>query len=370
MKKSVSYITTIIIIAISFGIIFAANSFIESQKAKQGTSSEYATVYPDGTNFEEIELENEQENIEKIILVSDNSGEVGYVFEALAQGYGGDISYRIGISNEGIVQGFEVLEHSETEGFGAGITEDSFKEGLIGTNVSTGNVSFGEGNKEEGEIVAVSGATITTTAFTNSLVEVVNSLSQVKENIAEIKYVMPYYSKKWQSLFKNDLSIFTFEEFMSEDFYKDGIQRIIRVKNESGEIDSYIIEAIASGFHGNIEYLLRVTPEYRVYAIEFGKQDETPELGGYIEDPQYKETLKGVNLDKNLLTKAIKLRLEPTQEKDILLISGATVTSNGMKESLDEVINDLVRFNKVREDETKYEVLDLENLETSQDEAA
>lgn len=36
-----------------------------------------------------------------------------------------------------------------------------------------------------------------------------------------------------------------------------------------------------------------------------------------------------------------KFKKEPKHEKDILLISGATVTSSAMKDSLDQMIEDL-----------------------------
>lgn len=370
MKNKGSFITTIVVIALAFALIFGANQFMETQRESLGVSSEYASVFPEGTEFEDTELELDsslQDKIANTVKVTDGSQDLGYVFDMIGNGYGGEFTYRIGVGLDGVVKGFEVLQHGETDGFGAAFTESEFVDGVVGTNLSTGNVSAGEGNKENGEIIAISGATITTNAVTSSFVDVVNAVSTVSDNVEAIVQEMDYYTEKWQELFANDLSIFTFEEFVDEDFYKEGIKRIIRVKNQEGQVDSYILFATASGYAGNIDYLVRVTPEYRVYNIAFGAHAETPNLGAYIEDPVYKDTLKGVNLDKNLLTKAIKLRTEPTQEKDILLIAGATVTSDAMKVSLDGVIEDLVRFDKVRDDDSKYEALNLEDLQGAEE---
>lgn len=370
MKNKGSFITTIVVIALAFALIFGANKFMEAQRDASGVSSEYASVFPEGKDFENVELELDQSLQDKIantVKVSDGGQDLGYVFDMIGNGYGGEFQYRIGVGLDGVVKGFEVLNHNETDGFGAAFTESDFVNGVVGTNLSTGNVSAGEGNKDNGEIIAISGATITTNAVTASLVDVVNAVSTVSDNVEAILVEMDYYTDKWQELFANDLSIFTFEEFVDEGFYQDGIKRIVRVINQDGQLDSYIIAAQASGYAGNIDYLIRVNPEYRVFNISFGDHSETPNLGAYIEDPVYKDTIKGVNLDKNFITKAIKVRTEPTQEKDILLISGATVTSNAMKESLDKVIDDLVRFDKVKNDDSKFVPLVLEDLGGSEE---
>lgn len=364
MKKASSLITTIIIAALAFAMIFGVNELLTSIEENEGGTSEYASVYPSGTDFQEASIEVPSDlssTINSIQEVSTDGSQVGYVFDVTNDGYGGDFNYRVGISNDGLVQGFETLSHSETEGFGAAMTGQEFVDGLVGTNLSTGNVSYGQGNKENGEIVAISGATITTSAVTESLADVTNTLATVNDQVSSVVKEVPYYAEKWQELFKNDLSIFTFEEFQDDEFYDgEGITRVIRVKNDQGEVDSYLVQFTASGFGGDIDVIARLTPEYRTYGMVFGAHSESPNYGAYIDDPAYKEFLKGLNLDKNLLTKAIKLRTQPKQEKDILLISGATVTSNAMKRALDSVINDLEDFNGIREDDSKYVTFDLQ----------
>lgn len=363
MKKGSSIVVLILVIALGFGLILGTNSFLDSVEEKEGGAvSEYNSVYPDGVEFNPIELEVENE-FNEVLEVTDGSNVIGYVFDTITSGYGGDINFRIGISKEGLVQGFEPIEHNETDGFGKRMEEPEFIEGINQVNLSTGSVTFGEGNKDSGEIVAISGATVTTTAITNELVEIVNGLSSIDENITAIEKEVPYYANKWQELFKNALHIFEFEEYTGEeDIYSDNFNRIIRVKNKDGQVDSYILQLSDQGFGGNIDSLVRVSPEYRIHNIAFGEINETPNYGAYADTDEYKEYVKGINLDKNLITKAIKLLEEPKHEKDLLLISGATATSKALKSSLDAAIEGLVKFDKVKSDDNNFSPLNLDEL--------
>lgn len=362
MKKTSSIIILILVIALGIGLIYQTGSLLASIEEKEGGSkSEYNLVYPDGKEFKAVEIESDKE-FNKVLEVTDGSNVIGYVFDAISAGYGGDVNFRIGISKEGIVQGFQTISHNETEGYGKKIEESDFIEGIQNVNLSTGSVSFGSGNKDNGEIVAISGATITTKAITDELVRIVNALSKIDENIQSIEKEMPYYANKWQELFKNALSIFTFEEFKDEDIYNENFKRIIRVKDKHGEVDSYVLQLSQQGFAGTIDSLVRVSKDYRIFNIAFGEFNETPNYGAYADTEEYKEFVKGINLDKNLITKSIKLLENPKHEKDLLLISGATITSKALKSSLDAAIEGLVQFDKVKNDDNKYEVLDLEKL--------
>lgn len=362
MKKTSSIIILILLIALGIGLIYGTSNLLATVEEKEGgVVSEYASVYPDGVEFNPIEIESEND-FNKVLEVTDGSNVIGYVFDAVTAGYGGDLNFRIGISKEGIVQGFQPLSHNETEGFGKKIEESEFIDGVKDVNLSTGNINFGEGNKDNGEIVAISGATITTRAITDELVKIVNSLSKIDENIKSVEKEIPYYANKWQELFKNSLHIFSFEEFKDEDIYNENFNRIIRVKDKNGEVDSYILQLSEQGFGGSINSLVRVSKDYRIFNIAFGEFNETPNYGSYADTDEYKEFVKGINLDKNLITKSIKLLENPKHEKDLLLISGATVTSKALQSSLNAAIEGLVQFDKIKNEDDKYEALDVEKL--------
>lgn len=105
-----------------------------------------------------------------ILTANDASGSaVGYVFNVVShEGYGGDISLSVGIDNDGVVQGIEILSISETAGLGMKATEDEFKNQFSGKAVSQFSYTKQEPTADF-EIQALSGATITTNAVTNAV---------------------------------------------------------------------------------------------------------------------------------------------------------------------------------------------------------
>ena len=366
MRKQGSFITTILVLALAAALIFGVNQFLMAEEAKEEKVNPFAGVYPTATDqVEEIEVEGYEDKFNKVYKIKDESGADGYIFEALGNGYGGEFVYQVGVSADGTIQGFKVLSHNETEGFGASFNTPEYASSLTGTKIGTGKLTSGDPNPEEGQIELISGATVTTNAITDSLTTVANSLSTLSEDVQAVVKELPYYPDKWQELFTNLISEYEFKEFEGKDFYREnGIRRIIEAKNKKTNEISYLVQATASGIAGDIDYILRLAENYRVFGIEIGNHSEAADKGGKIEDPVYKDLIKGLNLDKNFITKATKLRKEPKHEKDILLISGATVTSKAMKDSLDQVIEDLIRFNKLRKNEDMFKLINFDDLES------
>lgn len=142
----------------------------------------YQEVLPDAVNFEEMKIAGNKgvdipaaagysaQEITGAAKGLDSSGNViGYVYTVVtSEGYGGDISFTMGILSDGTVTGIEMLSISETAGLGMKATEDDFKSQYAGKKVEkfeytkTGAVS-------QEQIDAISGATITTNAVTNGV---------------------------------------------------------------------------------------------------------------------------------------------------------------------------------------------------------
>lgn len=108
-------------------------------------------------------------SIENVLSALDQDGSLlGYVLTVTShEGYGGDITFTMGIANDGTLNGISILSISETAGLGMK-AEDVLKPQFAGKNVSlftytkTGAVS-------DDQIDAISGATITTKAVTNAV---------------------------------------------------------------------------------------------------------------------------------------------------------------------------------------------------------
>lgn len=108
-------------------------------------------------------------DIDELMAAKDASGALlGYVITVTDhEGYGGDIQFSMGITNEGTLNGISLLSISETAGLGmrAGevlVPQFSDKNVSKFTYTKTGAVA-------DSEIDAISGATITTNAVVNGV---------------------------------------------------------------------------------------------------------------------------------------------------------------------------------------------------------
>ena len=108
-------------------------------------------------------------SVNEVMKALDASGSLlGYVITVTShEGYGGDISFSMGIRNDGTLNGISILAISETAGLGMRADEvlkPQFANKKVAqfTYTKTGAVS-------DDQIDAISSATITTSAVTNTV---------------------------------------------------------------------------------------------------------------------------------------------------------------------------------------------------------
>lgn len=150
---------------------------VQQEKAKQEACQE---VFADASSFEELELAvpdaaawaeagYAEETIDEVMAAQDASGNtLGYVITVTTkEGYGGDIRFTIGITQEGSVNGISLLSISETAGLGMR-ADEVLKPQFAGKNAEKFEYTK-TGAASDQEIDAISGATITTNAVVNSV---------------------------------------------------------------------------------------------------------------------------------------------------------------------------------------------------------
>ncbi|SET10352.1 RnfABCDGE type electron transport complex subunit G [[Clostridium] polysaccharolyticum] len=185
-------ITLIAGCALGFGQEITKEPIAKAEKEEKQVA--YQKVFKNADKFEEDSAIKEKvdksetflkENdlsgakIEEVTVAQDASGQpVGYVISFLAtEGYGGDISLVMGMTNEGEITGFEVLKASETPGLGMRCEEPEFKNQFAGKKADS-LVYTKDGAKADNEIDALSGATITTKAVTKGVNTAIAFLKQ------------------------------------------------------------------------------------------------------------------------------------------------------------------------------------------------
>lgn len=93
-----------------------------------------------------------------------------YLASAL-KGYGGKISFALGVDAEGAVTGIEITSQSETAGLGANCESDDFKGRFPGVKApdTASAEMYNKNETNETQVQALSGATVTSRAITRAV---------------------------------------------------------------------------------------------------------------------------------------------------------------------------------------------------------
>lgn len=158
---------------------------IAKQKAK-AKSEAYQTVYKEAT-LVDVENEDIKARVEVSeqflvdqgmtgtvideagIAMDENGNSIGYVMTVTSKkGYGGNITFTMGYTADGMVTAVEILSMNETAGLGDRAKEDSFKGQFAQKKVDQFNLTK-TGAQAENDIDAISSATVTSTAVTDAV---------------------------------------------------------------------------------------------------------------------------------------------------------------------------------------------------------
>ncbi len=105
--------------------------------------------------------------IEGVVVAEDASGEtLGYVITVTSHaGYGGDITFSMGVQKDGTLNGYSITSISETAGLGMKAKEEKFYSQFEEKQAEAFDVVKGTSSLDQ-EIEAISGATVTSKAMT------------------------------------------------------------------------------------------------------------------------------------------------------------------------------------------------------------
>lgn len=183
IKNTIILFVITLIAGVLLGTVYEVTKDARAEQERKTTEKAYKTVFKDADSFDTAEYDKDglsgylKENgysestayINDVVEAKSGSGEsLGYVITATDKnGYGGDITFTLGITSDGVINGIEFLTLDETAGMGMKAKDSSFKsqfEGLEASDYDTAMDSY-----ESNGIDAISGATITTKAVSNGV---------------------------------------------------------------------------------------------------------------------------------------------------------------------------------------------------------
>ena len=182
IKNSLIMLAITLVAGLGLGAVYQLTKDTIAERERQTVLEAYKQVFPDAADFKEQEVAVTEEqkselkeaginnsDIYGINTACDANGEVlGYVLSINSHGgYGGDITFTVGIRNDGTVNGVKLLSINETPGLGMN-AEAKLIPQFAGKNVDFINYTK-TGATADNEVDAISGATITTRTVTDGV---------------------------------------------------------------------------------------------------------------------------------------------------------------------------------------------------------
>ncbi|MFY9214278.1 MAG: RnfABCDGE type electron transport complex subunit G [Tissierellaceae bacterium] len=272
-------------------------------------------LFPEADEFTEIE--------ENILEAKSGGNLLGYVIMTTSKGYGGEVPVLTGINVDGTLSGIRVGTNSETPGLGTKIEEAAFTDTFAG-KAATGDLKAVASPSAENEVQMISGATVSTEAAVKAVNEAIN-IYQVKFTNADVEPIVEETEEEKQAKLLGEL-------FPDADEFTE-VNENVKEAKAGGELLGYIISTSSKGYGGDVPVLTGVSTDGKLTGIRVGENSETPGLGTKIEEAEFTDTFVGKGTDSEL-----KAVASPSAEDEVLMISGATVSTKAVVKAVNEAI--------------------------------
>lgn len=144
----------------SLALVYSKTSVIIEARKQEASMKAMAIVLPEATDFVKVEdaelaaVSSGKTGVLEAYLGSSADGPEGVIVKVESNGYGGAIIMLVGVDNDGVCNGLQVISQTETAGLGSKITDAAF------TGQFAGMSGYLEIRKMGGQVDQVSGATI------------------------------------------------------------------------------------------------------------------------------------------------------------------------------------------------------------------
>lgn len=187
LVKDALVLTAITVIAgFALGLVYEITKGPIEKAEAAALSNAYNTVFSSASSFQDLDgfdsasaskivadAGYSSDSIDNCVAACDDNGNtLGYVITVTtSDGYGGKITFSMGITNEGVINGYSITSISETAGLGMKARDEgdgSFSSQFINRTAEIFTVTK-TGASASNEIDAISAATITSKSVTNGV---------------------------------------------------------------------------------------------------------------------------------------------------------------------------------------------------------
>lgn len=172
VKTTLSLLVICFITALLLAFVNSVTKDTILQRTKSDAEEKRKQVMTKADTFKEIN--NWQENdgkdiIKEVYAAYDGQKLIGYVFNAVPKGYGGDIQVTVGVSTDNTITGVQIGDNKETPGLGSKARDESFVGQYTDKSIEKEIQVVKRSPSADNEIEAISGATISSRAVTSAV---------------------------------------------------------------------------------------------------------------------------------------------------------------------------------------------------------
>ncbi|MBE5826019.1 MAG: RnfABCDGE type electron transport complex subunit G [Butyrivibrio sp.] len=177
IKNALILFAITLVAGVLLGIVYQVTKDPIAYQDKLAQDRANQSVFAQASTFDDVEVKEDAAladysgvTVESVKEAKDASGTgLGYVIQVKSKGYGDFITYTVGITNDGNINGISIINIAETPGLGMNaekVVAPQFAD-KAATNFAV--VKNGQLSDENTQIEAISGATITSRAVTNGV---------------------------------------------------------------------------------------------------------------------------------------------------------------------------------------------------------
>ena len=306
--------------AILIGITYGITQEPLAERRAQAAASAVLDLLPNTHSTTYYYIDYPDSTLTHMTRSYDTSGSfIGYIFSATPSGYGGEINMMVAFSSEGIIQGMQVISHSETPGFGAFISEDWFGEQFAGRS---GLLATARGATGPQEIDIVSNATLSVSA----IVRGINDAS-IYLGLATHEELAAIEAAPAQHLYFPDIG-----ELLPGSYRTEHVTMVVSF-DENDTVNGYIFYVSPQGYGGPIDIAVAFDMHGVIQGLRILDHRETFGFGAIIGEDWFAEQFIGRSGELAAVNRA-------SEPHEIDIVSMATISV----EAVVQGVNDAVAF--------------------------
>ena len=180
IKNALILFAITLVAGVLLGLVYQVTKAPIAYQAKLAQDKANQSVFADASTFNDVAIDEAGAldassafpgvTIESVKEAVDASGSaLGYVLQVKSKGYGDFITYTVGITNDGNVNGISIISIAETPGLGMNAEKVLVPQFVNKIAQQFTVVKNGQLSDASTQIEAISGATITSRAVTNGV---------------------------------------------------------------------------------------------------------------------------------------------------------------------------------------------------------